>query len=173
MLLIQLAGRCGESTMLLIQLAGRCDESTIVLIQCEHRCRVEAVEGHGMNEAAEMMLKQMKADLAALDREAEELERKRARLRQGILVLRQTLGNKPGSGESLTDAILDQVKGAVFSLTAAQAADCLRVCGFEVTRATVATILSRLLKAGQLKKNAENSGYVWAGIVAGEEEPQG
>jgi DNA invertase Pin-like site-specific DNA recombinase len=118
-----------------------------------------------MNEAAEMLLKQMKSGLAELDREAEELERKRARCRQGILMLRQELGDKSGNGESLTDAILDQVIGAIFSMTAAQVAERLRACGFAVETTTVATILSRLTKAGQLKKDAGRGGYVWSGIA--------
>ena len=136
-------------------------------------CMVEAVEVPSMDEPFEVALEFAKAQLAALDREAEELDRKRARARQAILVLRPFLGIKQVRGEGLTGAILDDVKGADRFLTAAQVAERLNVSGFEVKTTTVATILSRLHKAGKLKKDAEISGYAWAGIAKDEEEPGG
>jgi predicted transcriptional regulator len=118
-----------------------------------------------MGEVYEKALEQAQTELAALDTAAEELERKRAKARQTILVLRSMLGLENGNEQSLTDAILNVVKASTGFITAPMVADRLIMAGYQVQIATVATILSRLLKDGLLKKDLENNtGYIWAGI---------
>jgi hypothetical protein len=118
-----------------------------------------------MSEAYEKALQQAQTELAALDTAAEELERKRAKARQTILVLRSMLGLEDEDEQSLTDAILNVVKASTDFITAPMVADRLIMAGYQVQIATVATILSRLLKDGKLKKDPENNtGYKWAGF---------
>jgi flagellar hook-basal body complex protein FliE len=119
-----------------------------------------------MSEAYEKAFQQAQTELAALDAAAEELERKRAKLRQTILVLRSMLGLETENEQSLTDAILSVLKASTDFITAPMVADRLIMAGYQVQIATVATILSRLLKDGHLKKDLENNaGYKWAGFT--------
>jgi hypothetical protein len=118
-----------------------------------------------MDNDYEKALQRAQTELAALDTAAEELERKRAKARHAILALRSMLGLEAGNEQSLTDAILNVVKASTGFITAPMVADRLIMAGFQVQIATVATILSRLLKEGRLKKDVENNtGYIWAGI---------
>ena len=120
-----------------------------------------------MSEAYEKALQQAQTELVALDIVAEELERKRAKVRQTILVLRSMLGLETENEQSLTGAILSVVKASTGFITAPMVADRLIMAGYHVQIATVATILSRLLKDGHLKKDLENNtGYKWVGPVS-------
>ena len=124
-----------------------------------------------MSEVYEKALQQAQTELAALDTAAEELERKRAKVRQTILVLRSMLGLEAENEQSLTVAILSVVKASTGFITAPMVADRLIMAGYQVQIATVATILSRLLKDGHLKKDLENNtGYIWAGFPSFAEE---
>jgi hypothetical protein len=117
-----------------------------------------------MSEVYEKALQQAQTELAALDTAAEELERKRNKARQTILVLRSMLGIEAGNEQSLTNAILNVVKASTGFITAPMVADRLIMAGYQVQIATVATILSRLLKDGHIMKDLENNtGYKWVG----------
>lgn len=122
-----------------------------------------------MDEAYEIALEKAITELAALDSAAEELERKRAKVRQGILVLRSMLGLEGDNEQSLTDAILNVMKASTGFITAPMVADRLIMAGYQVQIATVATILSRMLKDNQLEKGPAG-GYRWAGIPKWAEE---
>jgi len=119
-----------------------------------------------MEDAYEMALAEFYRSLADLDREAEELERKRARNRMAVLMLRTERGRKPVDLGSLTEAILDLVKAVDGPVLPAKILDQLTRCGFEAHSRSVSTILSRLVKAGHFKRHLEDpKGYMWAGIA--------
>ena len=106
-----------------------------------------------------------KKELAEYDAEFELLERKRAKLRQTIAVLQSLLGNESPNDQSLTEAILTVAKAANGFITTIEVIDRLTTMGFGASSATVATILSRLTKAGHLLNGigVGGNGYMWVG----------
>lgn len=127
-----------------------------------------------MSESYELALRSAEEELAACDAKADEVERKRAKLRQTISVLKSLLGMKAEIDESLTSAVLSVAKAADGFVTASQVMDRLVMTGFQVQTTTVATILSRLAKSGQLLagRSAEGTGYRWEGSAADRLERQ-
>ena len=57
-------------------------------------------------EAYETALRQALEELAEVDRQAEEIERKRAKLRQGVAVLQTLTGDQRDQDQSVTSSIL-------------------------------------------------------------------
>jgi hypothetical protein len=109
-------------------------------------------------------LKKAQRELAECNAAADELERKRARLRQTVAVLQSLMGIEARLDQSLTDAILMAVKASLGYVTAAQVVDLLVEMGYQVQPASVATILSRLTKNSKIihavGPNAQ-TGYAW------------
>jgi hypothetical protein len=109
-------------------------------------------------------LRQAEKELADADAEAEELDRKRAKLRQTVAVLQTLTGVKVENDQSLTDAILLVVKAAPGFVTASEVMDRLFMMGFHAQTASVATILSRLAKTGKVNGAIgpnRSAGYGW------------
>ena len=109
-------------------------------------------------------LKQVEAELAEADALAVEVERKRAALRQEAAVLRARLGVVQPEDQSLTDAVLMVVKGWPGYATAGEVMERLFMMGFHVQTASVATILCRLAKNGQIESLVgpnRTAGYGW------------
>jgi hypothetical protein len=121
-----------------------------------------------MSESYELALRSAEVELATCDAEADKLERKRAQLRQIISDLKSLLGMKLEIDESLTSAVLGAAKATDGFVTAAQVMDRLVLRGFQVQTTTVATILSRLAKSGQLLagRSVEGTGYRWEGSAS-------
>ena len=108
-------------------------------------------------------------ELETLNAQAEIIERRRAQLQQTISALK-TLTNVAGQEErSLTDAIRIVVKGAQNFITAAEVLKGVVAMGITFSTknaiASVVTILSRLDKDGELFRDPNGSGYMWAGYV--------
>ncbi len=118
-----------------------------------------------MTNTYEQALQTAQKELAECDAQAEQLERKRAKLRQTIAVLQSMLGNNAPNDESLTEAILTVVKSASDFIPAAEVMERLVTMGFSASSATVATILSRLTKVGHLLNGigVGGNGYMWSG----------
>ncbi|HLM80437.1 MAG TPA: BlaI/MecI/CopY family transcriptional regulator [Terriglobales bacterium] len=115
-----------------------------------------------MPNSYEDALRKAQKDLAATNIAAENLERKRAKLRQAVSILQSLMDNATTDDQSLTDAILTAVKGAKGYITTAEVMEFLQTIGLEAQNATVATILSRMVKERQLEKDAEGrKGYRW------------
>lgn len=111
-------------------------------------------------------LKKAKRELANCDAEAEELERKRAKLRQTVAVLQSLTGVKVQNEQSLTQAILMVLKAASGCVTAAEVVETLRTMGYDAQTPSVATILSRHLKNQQINSffgPGHSVGYEWRG----------
>jgi len=110
-------------------------------------------------------LKKAKEELAECDAAAEELERKRAKLRQTIGILQSLLGVAVPNEQSLTGAILMILKASLGYSKAAEIVRSLIEMGFKnVQQTSVATILSRLAKNGEIisEIGPDNStGYAW------------
>jgi predicted transcriptional regulator len=110
-------------------------------------------------------LKKAKEELAEYDAAAEELERKRARLRQTIGILQLLLGVDVPNEQSLTGAILMILKASQGYCKATEIVKSLVEMRFKnVQQTSVATILSRLAKNGQIISaiGPDNStGYAW------------
>jgi predicted transcriptional regulator len=110
-------------------------------------------------------LKKAKEELAEYDAAAEELERKRAKLRQTIGILQSLLGVQVPNEQSLTDAILMTLKASQGYSKTAEIMNSLVEMGFKnVQQTSVASILSRLAKNGQIISviGSDNSaGYAW------------
>jgi hypothetical protein len=118
-----------------------------------------------MDEAYESALQAAVKELAECDAKADQLERRRAQLRQTIAVLQTQLGNDVRSNESMTEAILTITKAANDFITASEVVERLLKMRFNASSASVATILSRLTKAGTLLYGigAGGNGYMWNG----------
>jgi hypothetical protein len=116
-----------------------------------------------MTELFRQALDQAERDLVNLDAAAEEMELKRARLRQTISVLRGQLGLPAANNPSLTDSILTVVKAWNGFATAAEVFDRLVIMGYHVQSATVASILSRMAKNGLVisGRSTAGTGYAW------------
>jgi Ca2+-binding EF-hand superfamily protein len=122
-----------------------------------------------MADIYEQALKKAQKELAETNIAAENLERKRAKLRQTIAVLQSLMGSANVNEQSLTDAIMTFAKAANGYITTAEVMERLITMGFESENATVATILSRMVKEGQLEKDAEGrKGYRWVPSYAEE-----
>jgi len=118
------------------------------------------------------VLRTAERELASLDVQAEHLERKRSTVRLSISVLQNMIGISARKDHTLTDAILTVVKAADGFANGPQVIDRLRTMGFPLDsaplRASVATILSRLVKTGDLLRSVdhdEGRGYTWRGFV--------
>lgn len=97
-------------------------------------------------------------ELAKCDAEAEELERKRARLRQTIASLQSTMGISVQSDESMTETILMVLKAWPGAATVSEVTERLIIFGFQAQTASVATILSRLAKNGKIESLRDQNG---------------
>ncbi len=107
-------------------------------------------------------LEQAERELANVDAAAEELELKRAKLRQTTAVLRSQLGIAVAPEASLTDSILTILKAWNGFATVPQVLERLIIMGYQVQSTTVASILSRLVKTGQvLGGRGISPGYAW------------
>jgi len=110
-------------------------------------------------------LKKAKEELAEYDAAAEELERKRAKLRQTIGILQSLLGVEVPNEQSLTGAILMTLKASQGYSKTGEIMKSLVEMGFKnVQQTSVASILSRLAKNGQIISviGPDNSaGYAW------------
>lgn len=109
-------------------------------------------------------LKKAEQELAETDATAEELDRRRAKLRQTIAVLRSQVGIDVQPDETITDAILLVVKAWNGFVSAAEVMDRLVLMGHQVQTSTVATILSRLAKSQVViagRGSNSNVGYAW------------
>lgn len=107
-------------------------------------------------------LEQAERELAEADKEMENVERKRAKLRQAVKTLRSLLGRSP-EDQTITDAILEIAKSVDGYVLASEVMERIEMAGYVASAATVATTLSRLVKEKQLEKGAEG-GYRWAGV---------
>jgi hypothetical protein len=111
-------------------------------------------------------LKKAQEELAECDAAAHELDCKRARLRQTIVGLQSLMGmdvqeEKPHSQTEAIRSILKVTPG----LTSGQVSDRLVEMGYEPEPRSVATILSRLAKAGQIMHDSTN-GYSYGSRAA-------
>jgi predicted transcriptional regulator len=119
-----------------------------------------------MTESYADTLERAQKELAVCDAEAQELERKRAKLRQVIGSLQSLMGIEAPSGQSLTEAILMALIGSDRYVTATEVMARLVQIGFKETQMpSVATILSRLAKSGKITTNPvgpnQLTGYGW------------
>lgn len=125
-----------------------------------------------MTDEYERALRRAQTELAACDKEAEQLERKRAKLRQTVAILQSLVGGDTQIEPSLTEAILTVLKSSNDFMATAEILERLRMMGLNVQPASVATILSRLTKAGQLLNGigVGGNGYMWVGNATAYEE---
>jgi len=119
-----------------------------------------------MTEPYSEALKKAKEELARYDAAAEEMDRKRAKLRHTISDLQSLMGIKVPHDQSLTEAILMSLMGSDRYVTAAEVMARLVQIGFrEEQMRSVATILSRLAKSGKIATNPvgphQLTGYGW------------
>jgi len=105
-------------------------------------------------------LEKAKEDLKLLDEMAEMAEKRRAKLRQVIAVLESLTGSDRPPNGTVTDAIMDILKSKDGYSSAAEVFEGVTVRGYAVTPNTIATLLSRLAKNGQIERGPE--GYKWA-----------
>jgi hypothetical protein len=109
-------------------------------------------------------MKEAQRELADCDAAIEKLERKQAKLRQTVAVLQSLMGIEVPHEQSLTEAILMTVKASVGYVTTVQVLKMLAEMNYKVQPASVATILSRLVKNGQIASAASPqgfNGYAW------------
>ena len=103
-------------------------------------------------------------ELAECEVQMRELEVKRAKLRQTVAVLASLTGAVVPQERSLTEAVLMAVKASPGYVVANQVVELLAQMGIQAQRASVATILCRLSKRGDIAHaigpNAEE-GYTW------------
>jgi len=103
-------------------------------------------------EAYETALRQALEELAEVDRQAEEIERKRARLRQGVAVLQTLTSDQRDQEQSVTSSILTVLNASPGPLPTAQIIQRLQSMGYTTQPTSVATLLSRLAKDGKIMK---------------------
>lgn len=108
-------------------------------------------------EAYETALRRALEELAEVDRQAEEIERKRARLRQGVAVLQTLTGDQRNQEQSVTSSILTVLNASPGPLPTAQIIQTLQSMGYTTQPTSVATLLSRLAKDGKIMKT--DDGY--------------
>jgi hypothetical protein len=115
-------------------------------------------------EPYEIALKKAGRALAELDAKAMEIERERAKLRQTVAVLRSQLGLDAESIASLTDAIVLIIKGSPGCLRTPDILNRLTAMGYEPSRTSVSTLLSRLTRQGKITGRRSDEGlqvYEW------------
>lgn len=103
-------------------------------------------------------------ELADCDAAADKLECQRARLRQTVAILQSQLGIDVERGSSLTGAILTAVKANPGYSRAVDIAKDLQQLGYNAPYSSVATILARLAKTGQVTHAIgpdRSLGYAW------------
>lgn len=103
-------------------------------------------------EAYETALRHALEELAEVDRQAEEIERKRARLRQGVAVLQTLTSDQRDHEQSVTSSILTVLNASPGPLPTAQIIQRLQSMGYTTLPTSVATLLSRLAKDGKIMK---------------------
>jgi predicted transcriptional regulator len=116
-------------------------------------------------EAYETALRQALGELAEIEKQAEEIERKRARLRQGVAVLQTLTGDQPDQEQSVTSSILMVLNASPGPLPTVQIIQRLQSMGYTPQPTSVATLLSRLAKDGKIMK--ADDGY---GMTSGSTE---
>jgi len=116
----------------------------------------------------EKAIREAKKQLKSANEAAEKLDRRRAKLRQAIVVLQSLAGenavDRPENNRSLTEATLEIIQAADGKLTTSEILEGLHVSGYTVNARSVATILSRFVRIRQLRK--ESNGYRWRGSVS-------
>lgn len=111
-------------------------------------------------------LRRVQQELAEADVEAEKLEKKRASLRQTVLVLQSQMGIEAMATRplSLTEAILLVLKGSPGYVTVPEVMDRLFALGYSAQTTSVASILCRLHKTGRIESLIgphQTVGYGW------------
>ncbi len=122
-------------------------------------------------EAYESALRQALNELAEVDRQAEEIERRQATLRQSVAVLQTLAGGHPEQERSVTGSILTILKASPGPLRTAQIVERLVSMGHTVQPTSVATLLSRLAQQGKITK--ADDGYEWRNIMLPKPSPEG
>jgi hypothetical protein len=110
-------------------------------------------------EAYEIALRRAVAELAEVDRQAEEIERRRAMLRQSVAVLQTLAGDQPDQERSVTSSILTILKASPGPLPTSQIIQRLVSMGHAPQATSVATLLSRLSRDGKIMK--ADDGYLF------------
>jgi len=109
-------------------------------------------------------LKKAQQELADCDAAVDELERKRAKLRQTIVSLQSLMGVQVEQDQSLTDAILMTIRATPGYSRCSDVVRRLHDMGYRGHGRSVATILSRLAKTGQIVHDTSPdhaTGYTW------------
>ena len=114
------------------------------------------------DEAYEVALRRALVELAEVDRQAEEIERRRATLRQSVAVLQTLAGCQPDQEQSVTGSILTILKASAGPLPTAGIVQRLISMGHTPQPTSVATLLSRLAQQGKIMK--ADDGYAYSTI---------
>jgi hypothetical protein len=108
-------------------------------------------------------------ELEALNNQAEIIERRRAQLQQTISSLKTLMHVAEDEERTLTDCIRIAVKGAQGYISAADVLKAVIAMGAPFSGKnmidSVVTILSRLHKQGELLRDPNGRGYMWAGYI--------
>jgi hypothetical protein len=122
-------------------------------------------------EAYESALRQALNELAEVDKQAEDIERKRAKLRQSVAVLQTLAGDNREQERSVTKSIVTILRANPGPLPTVQIIQRLISMGHTPQPASVATLLSRLAQQGKITK--ADDGYEWRKNMLPRPSPEG
>jgi hypothetical protein len=118
------------------------------------------------DEAYETALRKALSELAKVDRQADDIERRRATLRQSVAVLQTLAGNHSDheQQQSVTGAILTILKASPGPLPVTQIIQRLQSMGYTPQAKSVATLVSRLAQQGKIGKADDGYGPATASM---------
>jgi predicted transcriptional regulator len=113
-----------------------------------------------MTEEYQEALRKALSELSEVERQAQQIELRRATLRQSVAVLQTLAGGRVDHDLSVTDSILTVLQANPGPLPTAQIVQRLTSMGHTPQPSSVATLLSRLAQQGKIMKTDEGYAFI-------------